>query len=318
MLDNCATCTVSNSEIDHNGSTGIITQNGSNGVTISNNLIHDNGLSGTGDDNGIGLGNIGNGSSNITVTNNNIYNNAHSAIEIASTNTNQVLSNVTVEYNILSGSSAGDGAADGLKVGGGHTGQVYAYNLIYGNSDYGYSHTEGTSGDPQVLMYGNTIYGNGTSGEANVYVNGNSLTFKNNIVAQSAGLEATVLGSYTLTSDYNIWYHSAGGNFMSYQGTPGTFAGWETASGGDSHSVSSNPTFTTAGSNFTLQAGSPAIDAGVNLGSTYQNAISPAYSSYVNGFGTTNQNNSGAGWEMGAYVYCPACIGTFLSGGSLH
>jgi len=169
-----------------------------------------------------------------------------------------------------------------------------------------------------VLMYGNTIYGNGTSGEANVYVNGNSLTFKNNIVAQSAGLEATVLGSYTLTSDYNIWYHSAGGNFMSYQGTPGTFAGWETASGGDSHSVSSNPTFTTAGSNFTLQAGSPAIDAGVNLGSTYQNAISPAYSSYVNGFGTTNQNNSGAGWEMGAYVYCPACIGTFLSGGSLH
>jgi hypothetical protein len=310
FFDTCVTCSITNSEVDHNGSTGIIVQNSSNGVTIggsstTGNYIHDNGQAHTGDDNGIGVGNIGNGSSNITISYNKILNNYHSSIEVASTDTNQVITNTTISYNILAGSSAGDGQADGLKVGGGHTGQVYTNNLIYGNTDCGYSHTQGTSGDPHVLMYNNTIYGNGSAGSAcstNVYVNGNSLTFKNNVVAESSHLEVTVLSSYTLTSDYNDWYHSAGGNFMSFQGTAGTFAQWKTNSSQDAHSISSSPLFTNAAGNvFTLTSASPLVGAATNLGTTYINSLVPA-ASWPSSVGTAAQLPS---WTIGAYILQP-------------
>lgn len=299
-LGHVLTATLTNIEADHNGTSGIGVQDGSNGITISGGSSHDNGLSHVKDCDGIGLGGIGNGSSNITVTGMDVYNNFHSAIEIASTDTNQILSNVTIEYNRLRGSTAADGNAAGLKVGGGHTGQVYMYNLIYGNSDYGFSTTEGSSGDPAVFLYGNTIYGNGTGGvnTANVFVNANALTMKNNIVAQATGQELVVQASNTYTSDYNDFYHAAGGNFISYYGTAYSFAGYKTAATEDAHSISSNTNFTNPGVDFTLMGNSPALGSGVSLGSTYQNALVPS-SSWPGGVRTAPQATL---WDIGAFI----------------
>ena len=50
--------------------------------------------------------------------------------------------------------------------------------------------------------------------------------------------------------------------------------------------------------NYALLAVSPAINAGVNLGSTYQMALSPA-SSWPGGVSLLNQNSAGSGWEIG-------------------
>jgi len=40
----------------------------------------------------------------------------------------------------------------------------------------------------------------------------------------------------------------------------------------------------------------------VNLGSTYQMALTPP-STWPNGVALLNQNSAGSGWEIGAYVY---------------
>jgi hypothetical protein len=58
---------------------------------------------------------------------------------------------------------------------------------------------------------------------------------------------------------------------------------------------------TTTG-NYSLLATSPAIDAGVNLGATYQNGLDAA-SAWPAGVSLLNQNAAGSGWEIGAYIY---------------
>jgi hypothetical protein len=54
--------------------------------------------------------------------------------------------------------------------------------------------------------------------------------------------------------------------------------------------------------NYSLLAISPMIDAGVNLGSAYQMGLA-ATSSWPGGVSLLNQNSSGSGWEIGAYVF---------------
>ena len=288
-------------QVDHSSTSGVDIQYASSGITISGCSIFNNGLSTVGDDNGIEIGLLGNGTSSIVITKNDVYNNYNSAFALAATATSQVASGVTISYNRFHGSTSSAGNGQGVQIGGGHTGVVVEYNLIYGNADYGYSHTQGTSGSPSVLFYGNTIYGNGVGGvnTANVFVNGNNLTFNNNITSQATGLEMSLAATFTLTSDYNDFYHAAGGNFMSYQGTAGTFAQWKTASSQDSHSISTDPTFTNAGGNiFTVNAGSPTIGAGVTLGGTYQNALS-SNSTWPSGIVLLSQP---AIWNLGAFI----------------
>jgi hypothetical protein len=72
-------------------------------------------------------------------------------------------------------------------------------------------------------------------------------------------------------------------------------------SGQDSHSVNADPQFNNPSSNdFTLMPSSPAIGAGVNLGSQYQFDLLPG-SSWPNAVQTGSQSSSGA-WDIGAYV----------------
>ena len=67
--------------------------------------------------------------------------------------------------------------------------------------------------------------------------------------------------------------------------------------------MNADPLFTSASANnFTLTSSSPAIDAGTNLGSVYQNTLDPA-STWPSHVLTANQNSYGSGWAVGAYAY---------------
>ena len=89
-----------------------------------------------------------------------------------------------------------------------------------------------------------------------------------------------------------------------------SYSAWEMAAGncgtvGCSHSVQSNPQFVNAAtSQFWLASGSPAIDTGTDLGSPYNLALMPG-SSWPNSVLTGEQNASGTGWEIGAFLYVP-------------
>jgi hypothetical protein len=87
------------------------------------------------------------------------------------------------------------------------------------------------------------------------------------------------------------------GNYLS------TYAAFDAAYGTSTHSVKTDPLFTSASTNdFTLTPTSPAIDVGTNLGGVYQNALAPA-STWPSHVLTANQNSAGSGWSVGAYAY---------------
>jgi hypothetical protein len=141
---------------------------------------------------------------------------------------------------------------------------------------------------------------------------------KNNIV-YAGGYAALDTTSETGSAfDYND-YFSASGTPFSWGGTAYTLASWQTNSSQDAHSFSADPALVNASplsstGNYALLAISPAINAGVNLGSTYQMGLSPA-SSWPGGVLLLNQNSFGSGWEIGAYVYPANAPPTLLQRG---
>ena len=290
-------------------SSGFNIENGCNFVTIGGgSLIHDNGLAESGDRNGIGIGSFGNGSSNITVQDSDIYNNTNHNIEVARTDSNAVMANLSFLRNRIHNSLAA-----GIYVGGAHTGVSVIYNQIYSNARQGLIAAEGggnvNPGSPVIVACNNVIWGNGTSGgmrNANVVFPSNSTagstTFKNNIVAEANGQEIQVLGGAAYTGDYNLFYHSAGGTFLEWYGKTQSFADWKANSLQDIHSVNFDPKLKNPiGGDFTLTAGSPAIDAGANLGSPYNWALDPR-SSFP--WSTVDQNTFSS-WVIGPFVYLP-------------
>jgi hypothetical protein len=74
--------------------------------------------------------------------------------------------------------------------------------------------------------------------------------------------------------DYNLYYQPAGSGIIATASDQGmsytTLAQWKTATGQEAHAVGSNPLFVdVANGDFHLQSGSPAIDAGVDVGLDY-------------------------------------------------
>jgi hypothetical protein len=187
--------------------------------------------------------------------------------------------------------------------------QSYASNSG-GAAYYAYGAASGS------LVYDNTIYAPLMTNPAiSLQSTTTGTLVKNNIVY--AGGYATVdsTSETSSTFDYND-YFSASGTPFHWGGTAYTLANWKTNSSQDAHSFSSDPNFTNAASlssvgNFALLAISPAIDAGVNLGSTYQMGLSPA-STWPGGVSLLNQNLSGGGWEIGGYVYPANAAATLL------
>jgi hypothetical protein len=171
-----------------------------------------------------------------------------------------------------------------------------------------------SSATATLYIYNNTIYqstgaegiGFGSPSEspgpANAYI-------KNNIIydtsyAISAGSGCTPRG--TTQIDGNLIYTSAPTEFY-WNGAARNFSYWQNTLGFDTHGKNDqDPKFQNTGNHqFWLQSSSPAIDAGLNLGSDYDDALT-SVSSWPSSVVTANQNSYGNGWEIGAYVYAPA------------
>lgn len=130
-------------------------------------------------------------------------------------------------------------------------------------------------------------------------------TWKNNIVFDN-NIETVVSHSgtsITLTSDYNCFYHTAGGTPYKFEGTAYSFADWKTQTSGDANSIEAAPLFVSA-TDFHLQPGSPAIDAGTDVGLTsdYEgrpvpNGSAPDIGAYEY-YGGSGPGHMGTGMQM--------------------
>jgi hypothetical protein len=231
-LGNVQNASLTNVLVANNGSSGINVQKGSSGITITGGSSHDNGQAPAGDRNGIGIGGYGAASSKIIVQNMRIYNNAGSNIEIATTATEQVCFNITIQNNQVT-----RGQAHGIQIGGGSYGLLLYGNTIAKNMKNGIFLNEGSSGSPRVAITNNTIDGNGiVHGTTNLYIGSNAAMLSQNIIQNSPGEELILPSGYSVTSDYNIWRHRLGGNYMQYKGTTVDFPQWEALSHQDAHS----------------------------------------------------------------------------------
>jgi hypothetical protein len=197
-------------------------------------------------------------------------------------------------------------------------------NVIYNSGYFGFVAwtSVDTFSTSHINFFNNTVYNtNALTGLANIGILGkldgasggaSTNMVKNNIayggapslMAQQGGENDGTKGSGNVYLYNNFGPETT--NFIawgSYSGNKSTYAALDSAYGSSTHSVTGDPKFTNAaGNNFTLTSSSPAIDAGVNLGSTYQLALASS-STWPSDVVTLNQNSYGAGWDIGAYVY---------------
>lgn len=138
------------------------------------------------------------------------------------------------------------------------------------------------------VMYNNIIHSDAQSGTGIGLEDTVNVTFKNNIVN---GFDIGLLNSSggTITNDYNIVYGAGTNNYS------GITAG--------SHSIEQNPAFTNSTTrDFTLLSTSPAINTGVNLGASFDDAVNPG-SIWTSEITTDDQDLRGSNWEIGPYIY---------------
>jgi hypothetical protein len=171
-------------------------------------------------------------------------------------------------------------------------------------------------------IIGNTFYGNHLG--LQVQNEQTNLTIKNNLFyqnsANSGTSEISLDNGHTysgLAVDYNLYSRSSGTTYWNYGGTLETFAQWQGLTIGginpDAHGVNANPLLANAGSgNFTLASGSPAINAGNNLGATYVMALN-ALSSWPSVVVTVPQSCDNSGWEIGAFAWPKHCVDADMS-----
>jgi Bacterial Ig domain/Right handed beta helix region len=132
----------------------------------------------------------------------------------------------------------------------------------------------------------NTLYNNAGT-EITPYTGSSAFSIENNIFDDAGWTGSAAIGSIPTSStiDYNDYYDVAA------PASPGV------------HSITGDPEFTNpAGLEFTLLSSSPVINAGTDLGATYEHALASS-STWPGNVVTLNQNDFGAGWDIGAYVY---------------
>lgn len=182
---------------------------------------------------------------------------------------------------------------------------VISNNLIYNN---GTNFLSGDSDDTQTctgnLFYNNSLYG-GTYGIVFQYATSYAgWTFKNNIFSEGTTyLFDANLVTGGLVTESNLYFENGeSGNVVRYDGTSYTLTTacntFETTG-----CENTDPLFTTAGSVFTLQSGSPCIGDGTDLGNGLLYGLDPT-STWPNNVKPVNQDDYGD-WEIGAFIYGP-------------
>jgi hypothetical protein len=223
---------------------------------------------------------------------------------------NEAYYNIIDGWNLQNQSYGDDGNAGAIKAvtWGSAPHPVNTGNKIYANVVFGGKQVANTDKDAAVLTGGQNV----------------ELEVKNNIVfGNEAGVKALYASFGTGTSGCEIennlfnvpggdairWWHWVYDfeHVVSPGGCPAE-GYWQceradTNTGVVSENIVDDPMFTDAASgDFTLEAGSPCIDTGKNLGEGHDEGLSPASSWLPVNVITADQDEHGTGWEMGAYV----------------
>jgi hypothetical protein len=153
--------------------------------------------------------------------------------------------------------------------------------LIYSNQD-GYSDGNSAGVDfseSSATLYNSVIDSNSlsSSNRGSVAIRGTgNYILKNNIISNDkSNYDIFRTGTNTLTSDYNLIYNTRAINVYNLT-KASTWSAYKTSTGQDSHSINIDPLFVdSSNGNFKLKSGSPAINAGVNVGLTTDFLQSP-------------------------------------------
>jgi hypothetical protein len=254
-------------------------------MLIQNNIIHDSGrrnISLNIYDRAIAV-------NNITIEGNTLYHGFHTTgVDISSGGVG-TLNNILIRKNLIYDdvSETLDGVesyhSNGIyaeNVGTGSISNLYISNNVIINAT---SSAIQLGGLASSYIYNNTIYGvnpNLVAGNG-IFLGTGNCVIKNNIIYNNA--VAAINTGYrsmhiaetagTVISDYNLFYcEDAAARPIAWRGLSYTTANWfnyKLVSGQDSHSPNpANPAFVSS-SDYHLQSGSPAIDAGVDAGLPY-------------------------------------------------
>ena len=287
-------CTVDSCNLYANRQDGVYIYNGSNNNIVTNCTASYNGNGFYSDEadrnifrNNISNNNIrytlgvltdGNGigvyaSSFVTVEYNTTYDNTTGCgieVDLAGLD-----SAIVVRYN----ASYGNGSVSegyGIKAGnlaGLETSNLIYYNLVYlnGNDPIDKMGREIYTHNGNISILNNTIYTTGISLAYGITIDESGyVTVKNNIIYAYGGNNRRCLrrlSTAVLTTNNNDFYSTAKNPFFD-GATAYDFSSW-LGLGYDLNSTLNNPLFSNASSgDFSLQAGSPCINAGVNVGLT--------------------------------------------------
>jgi hypothetical protein len=280
--------TISGNELNNliTGCSESMTVNGNTqSFTISNNMVHDNSNIGIAALGGEGVAPSHDFASNGAISGNTIYNISSSsqvgkpwdvygsACVCADGIYLDGSDSIIVERNAVHNVDWGI-ETTGEKAGQNTTNITIRSNLFYSNNAAGEG--IGGQGNPggasNITVVNNTFYNNDTTGQGNGTLSlGASITgfvlFKNNIVyASSGGFTITgQTGTTGLTFDYNLYFNGT---------SPLT----------ETHSKNGNPQFvSTTTPDFHVVSGSPAVNAGTNLGSSIVGTVDLAGNPRVQG-----------------------------------
>jgi len=286
---------IQDSVISYNYSYGISILDDADTVTVQRCSIHDNAAESGNTNAGVYIkSEAGSEIPNVTVTENAVYLNDKHGIYMDTVQGSTCLVARNRVYENL-----GSGIVVEYQ-----TGTSVFSNVIYGNGTSGIAFWRRVNSN---LVYNNTVYGNlggaGISvddgGEANTADN----IIKNNISTGNDWYEIAVSGATGTIVDHNSFGAEAVG-LVTWLGTAyNTYDAWETAYGGTTNSVEADPSFTNAaGGDFTLTSSSPCIEAGVNLGGSYQEQL-VAGSTWPDSVETIDWHKTGGAPDIGAYDY---------------
>ena len=167
-----------------------------------------------------------------------------------------------------------------------------SYNVIANNGSFGVV-VNGGSGGSNIQVFNNTIYGNKKYNGIAVWSTINGLTIKNNIVANNAGYGIGF--TYNGITNYTVANNLIFGNTYAAN-DPGAYLSGATGT------ITAAPAFVApATGDFSLQASSPAINAGLNLGSPNQHGLARG-SVWPYSVLLLDQTSY---WTIGSFVYTP-------------
>lgn len=156
----------------------------------------------------------------------------------------------------------------------GTSGCKFYYNICYGNGTSLISKGKFRGGitlsqPVDIEVYNNVFFNNDPCGIAWWGNTTNGLSIKNNITAKNIVYEirSGVDAGRNVECDYNCIFHSDGGIYLRWLGSEATWTKWKSIPGQHEHSLRANPLYVDEPkNNFNLQADSPCIDKGTDVG----------------------------------------------------